>query len=58
MQSLEKRVKALEQTKPSNFAHLTNTELEAQIEIYRALLAVESTASKENSHAKPRKKNC
>ena len=53
MLNLEKRIKALEQTKPSNFAHLTDTELVAQIEIYQALMAAESAALKEASHAKP-----
>ena len=53
MLNLEKRIKALEQTKPSNFAHLTDAELVAQIEIYRVLMAAESAALKEASHAKP-----
>ena len=53
MLNLEKRVKALEQTKPSNFAYLTDAELAAQIEIYRGLMAAESAALKENNHAKP-----
>jgi len=42
MQHLEKRIKTLEQAKPGNFAHFTDAELVEQIEIYRALVAVES----------------
>ena len=53
MLNLEKRVKALEQTKPSNFAYLTDAELAAQIEIYSAVMSAESSASKENTHAAP-----
>ena len=53
MLNLEKRIKALEQTKPSNFAHLTDAELVSQIEIYQAVMAAESAASKENNHAAP-----
>lgn len=53
MQHLEKRIKALEQTKPGNLAHLTDAELDEQIEIYRALVAAESATLKEKNHAKP-----
>ena len=47
------RIKALEQTKPSNFVHFTDAELVAQIAIYRVLMAAGSAALKEASHAKP-----